>query len=89
MATYDWLDFAIGTDMTSSARRPALMNGMFQMRPTHDAVPLDGIVPVFKIWDAPALFSRDIKMLKPIISTWYNYKASVAHTASHKLPIIV
>lgn len=89
VAAYDWLDFAIGTDTTGSSRRPALVNGFFQMRPTHDAVHLDGIVPVFNPWDAPALFSRDIRMLKSVISTWYKTKLLVSHTASHKPSVIV
>ncbi|KAF6231500.1 hypothetical protein HO173_010252 [Letharia columbiana] len=37
VATYDWLDFAFGTDTTGSARRSALVKGIFQMRPTQDA----------------------------------------------------
>lgn len=53
VATYDWLDFAIGTDTTGSARRPALVIEIFQMRPTRDAAPLDGIMPVFEPWDVP------------------------------------
>lgn len=84
VATYDWLDFAFGTDTTGSARRSALVKGIFQMRPTQDAVHLDGIVPVFETWNAPAIFSRDTRMLKPVVSTWYKTKVSVAHTASHK-----
>lgn len=71
VATYDWLDFALGTDTTGSGRRPALVNGVYQMRPTHNAVSLDGIVPVFGPWDVPVAFTRDIAMLKPIISTWF------------------
>lgn len=89
VATYDWLDFAIGTDTTGSGRRPALVNGIFQMRPTYDAALLDGIVPLFKPWDAPALFTRDVRMLKPVISTWYKCKDSVAHTASYKPPVVI
>lgn len=89
VATYDWLDFAIGTDTTGSARRPALVNGIFQMRPTHDAVPLDGIVPVFEPWDAPAVFARDITILKPVLSTWYKSKTVVAHTALRESSTIV
>lgn len=77
-ATYDWLDFAIETETTGIGRRPALVNGFFQMRPTYDAAYLDGIVPLFKPWDAPALFKRDVRRLKPIISTWYNCRDSVA-----------
>ena len=55
VAAYDWLDFAIGTDTTGSGRRPALTNGVYRMRPTHDAVSLEGMVPVFSPWDVPAV----------------------------------
>ena len=72
IAAYDWLDFAIGTDTTGSGRRPALVNGVFQMRPTHDVRLLEGVVPCYKAWDAPVVFTRDIKLLKPVVSTWYN-----------------
>lgn len=41
VATYDWLDFAIGTDTTGSGQRPALVNVIFQMRSTYDAAFLD------------------------------------------------
>lgn len=57
LAPSSWLDFAIGTDTTGSARRPALVNGVFQMRPTYNRAFLDGIIPVYKPWDAPALFA--------------------------------
>lgn len=87
-ATYDWLGFAIGADTTGSGRRPALVNGIFPIWPTHDAVHSTGIVPVFKSWDAPAQFSRETRSLKSVISTWYNPKVSVTHTASHKPPVI-
>lgn len=89
VAAYDWLDFAIGTDTTGSARRPALVNGVFQMRPSYDAASLAGIVPVFTPWDAPALFTRDVKILKRVISTWRNQESSLTRTASHKAPLIV
>lgn len=41
VATYNWLDFAIGTDTTGSGQRPALVNVIFQMRSTYDAAFLD------------------------------------------------
>ena len=70
LAAYEWLDFTIGTDTTGSGRRPALVNGVYQMRPTHDVVSLDGMIPVFTPWDVPVLYTRDIAMLKPVISSW-------------------
>ena len=71
VAAYDWLDFAIGTDTTGGAGMTALVNGVFQFRPTYNAHFLDGIVPVFKPWDAPVLFARDVKILRPVLSAWY------------------
>ena len=89
VAAYDWRDFAIGTDTTGSARRPALVNGVFQMRPSYNANLLAGIVPVFTPWDAPALFTRDIKMLKRVLSTWRKQETTFTRTAAHKAPLIV
>ncbi|KAI4247658.1 MAG: hypothetical protein L6R40_001244 [Gallowayella cf. fulva] len=76
-------------DTTGSARRPALVNGVFQMRPSYDAASLAGIVPVFTPWDAPALFTRDVKFLKRVVSTWRNQETSLTRTPSHKAPLIV
>lgn len=89
LATYDWLDFTIGTDTTGSGRRPALLNGLFQIRPTYDAALLQGVVPCFTPWDTPALFTRDVRILKPVISTWYNRKDSGSHAPSNKPAVIL
>ncbi|KAL8825957.1 MAG: hypothetical protein Q9170_007591 [Blastenia crenularia] len=89
VAAYPWLDFSIGTDTTGSGRRPALVNGVFQVRPTYDVEFLDGITPVYKPWDAPALFTRDINLLKPILATWYQLKdMSFTHVPNKPLVII-
>ena len=89
VAAYSWLDFAIGTDTTGSARRPALVNGVFQMRPTHNRAFLDGIIPVYKPWDAPAVFARDAKLLKSVISAWYKSNETIRSYTSKDPPIIV
>ena len=39
--------FAIGTDTMGSARRPTLVNDVFELRPNYDAASPAGIVPVF------------------------------------------
>ena len=72
IAACDWVDIAIGTDTSGSGRRPALANGVFQFRPSHDAVCLDGIVPIFLPWDTPCLFSRDITSFKDVLNLWYS-----------------
>ena len=68
IASYDWLDFTIGTDTTGSSRRPAMANGCFQLRVTHGALPLDGVVPSWSLFDAPAVFTRDIACLEKCAS---------------------
>lgn len=89
VAASSWLDFVVGTDTTGSGRRPALVNGVFQMRPTHNLVSLDGIVPVFPQWDAPVVYTRDIALLKPIISTWLESKEPLTPREAGKLPAII
>lgn len=70
VASYEWLDSAIGTDTSGSGRRPALVNGIFQFRPSHDAVPLDGMVPTFLQFDTPCVFARNLEVLEDVLSAW-------------------
>ncbi|KAL9013661.1 MAG: hypothetical protein Q9173_001655 [Seirophora scorigena] len=48
VSSYNWLDFAIGSDTTGSGRRPALWNGCFSLRPTKTALSLEGFVKTFE-----------------------------------------
>ena len=59
------------------------------MRLSYDAAFLPRIVPVFTPWDAPAVFTRDVKILKRVVSTWRNQETSLIRTASYKAPLIV
>lgn len=71
VAAYDWLDCAIGTDTSGSGRRPALVNGVFQFRPSHDSVvSLSGMVETFPWFDTPVVFSRSLKILGRILPSW-------------------
>ncbi|KAJ4251076.1 hypothetical protein NW762_011727 [Fusarium torreyae] len=45
IASYDWLDIAIGTDTWGSVTRPALWCGCFGLRPSVGAVSCNGIEP--------------------------------------------
>ncbi|KIW57562.1 hypothetical protein PV05_06103 [Exophiala xenobiotica] len=63
-ASYEWLDFTLGTDTTGSSRRPAYANGVFQMRLSHDAVTQEGIIPSWRPFDAPAIFSREMDIIR-------------------------
>lgn len=70
VASYGWLDCALGTDTSGSGRRPALVNGIFQFRPSHDAAPLDGMVPTFLQFDTPCIFARCFDVLEDVLSAW-------------------
>ncbi|CZR60710.1 uncharacterized protein PAC_10606 [Phialocephala subalpina] len=45
IATYEWVDFAIGTDTLGSIRAPATVQGIFGMRSSIGALDFGGIVP--------------------------------------------
>lgn len=70
VAAYDWLDCAIGTDTSGSGRRPALVNGVFQFRPSHDSVSLSGMVETFPWFDTPVIFARSLSVLEEVFSAW-------------------
>jgi Asp-tRNA(Asn)/Glu-tRNA(Gln) amidotransferase A subunit family amidase len=70
VASYGWLDCAIGTDTSGSGRRPALVNGIYQFRPSHDIAPLDVMVPTFLQFDTPCVFARNLDALEEVLSAW-------------------
>jgi amidase len=64
VAVAGWLvDFALGTDTGGSVRVPASFVGVFGFRPTHDAVPLAGVIPFSPSYDTVGWFARDITTL--------------------------
>ncbi|KXT00841.1 hypothetical protein AC578_982 [Pseudocercospora eumusae] len=70
IAAYDWLDYAIGSDSTGSTRRPAGVNGCFAIRLSTTALPAEGILPCFKLFDAPSLFCRDVNGMADFVQAW-------------------
>ena len=71
IASYPWLDLSIGNDTSGSGRRPALANGVFQFRPTHDLLDLTGMTPTFLQFDTPCVFARDLCQLEYFAKEWY------------------
>ncbi|KAF2654218.1 amidase signature enzyme, partial [Lophiostoma macrostomum CBS 122681] len=67
IASYDWLDFTIGTDTNGNSRRPAFVNGCFQHRFSHDALSLEGVRPCYQPFDAHAVFARDLATLEAVV----------------------
>ncbi|KAI0105672.1 amidase signature domain-containing protein [Nemania sp. FL0031] len=77
IASYDWLDFTIGTDTTGSSRRPAMANGVFQIRLTYNAIPLDDAVPSFPRFDAVAIFTRSIVSMEKWVQPWLGQNQAI------------
>ena len=72
VATYDWLDFAIGTDTGSSMRRPAAVSGTYGKRPSQGMMNLEGVVPQGGATDTAGVFARDPKMWVHFLKHWYS-----------------
>ena len=60
------VDFAIGTDCGGSIRLPASYCGVLGMRPTHDRVSLDGVIPFAPSFDVAGWFARDAETFERV-----------------------
>ncbi|KAJ5640422.1 hypothetical protein N7528_000047 [Penicillium herquei] len=87
IAAYEWLDFTLGTDTTGSSRRPAMANGAFQIRLTHDVIPLTNVVPSFPRFDSPAMYTRSIDSLEKSVGVWLNQE--ITTYADNRLPTTI
>lgn len=59
-ASYDWLDFTIGTDTGGSIRHPAGVNGVFGQRPSRGAISLEGVLGATDLFNTVGIFAREI-----------------------------
>jgi Asp-tRNA(Asn)/Glu-tRNA(Gln) amidotransferase A subunit family amidase len=56
VAAYEWVDCGIGTDACGNGRQPALANGVWQFRPSHDLVDHKSMVAIYTLFDTPCIF---------------------------------
>ncbi|TEA14209.1 Amidase 1 [Colletotrichum sidae] len=59
VASYEWLDVAVGSDTGGSIRGPCNVQGLFGNRPSHDLVSLEGVMPLSPTLDTPGFLTRD------------------------------
>ena len=59
-------DLALGTDTGGSVRVPASYCGLYGLRPTHDRVPLAGVVPLATSYDTVGWFAREAETLEKV-----------------------
>jgi len=58
------VDLALGSDTGGSVRIPACLNGIFGIRPTHDAADSTGVMPLARSFDTVGWFARDARTLQ-------------------------
>ncbi|KAM0550744.1 hypothetical protein ACHAPJ_008809 [Fusarium lateritium] len=59
MASYEWLDLAVGSDTGGSIRGPSGNTGVFGNRPTHGLVSLEHVMPLSPTLDTAGFLARD------------------------------
>ncbi|KAK3948898.1 hypothetical protein QBC32DRAFT_327396 [Pseudoneurospora amorphoporcata] len=70
VASYSWVDVGIGTDTSGSGRRPAMVNGVWEFRPSHDLIDPRGMVTTYPLFDTPCIFTREFGLLKTVLRSW-------------------
>jgi len=60
------VDFALGTDTGGSVRIPSAYCGLFGMRPSHNLVSLEGVVPLAPSFDTVGWMARDADVLERV-----------------------
>lgn len=82
-AAYDWLDVTLGSDTTCSVRCPAMSQGLFGIRPTWDAISLEGLIPMSPLMDTAGYFTRDAELFNLIGKHWYGGNENISTAYSH------
>ncbi|KAJ7935932.1 amidase signature domain-containing protein [Mycena leptocephala] len=71
IASYTWLDAALGSDTGGSIRGPAGIQGLFGNRPSHGLVSLDHVMPLSTALDTPGFLLRDPALWDVVNSALY------------------
>ncbi|KAJ5973101.1 uncharacterized protein N7479_003019 [Penicillium vulpinum] len=71
IASYDWLDIAVGSDTGGSMRSPGGMQGLYANRPSTGAVSLDNVLPLCYALDTAGVFARNAATWSKVMHAWY------------------
>ncbi|KAF4969168.1 hypothetical protein FSARC_3544 [Fusarium sarcochroum] len=86
VASYSWLDAAIGTDTGGSIRSPAGVNGVFGNRASHGIVSLDHIMQLSKPLDTIGFLVRDPRLWDKLQAVTYGSNYTSLTTSRPKYP---
>lgn len=70
VSSYDWVDFAVGSDTCGSIACPAAAQGVFAIRFSKGALPREGVFRLNDHLDSVGFFARDVELLSHITSHW-------------------
>lgn len=73
------VDIGLGTDTGGSVRLPASYCGIWGLRPTHGAIPIDGCVPLAVGFDTVGWFARDAATLGKAGAVLHDGRVPAAH----------
>ncbi|KAF6793735.1 glutamyl-tRNA(Gln) amidotransferase [Colletotrichum sojae] len=71
VASYEWLDIALGSDTGGSIRGPARVQGLYGLRPSHGTASLDGALPLAPEFDTVGLVARNPALLRDASAVLY------------------
>jgi amidase len=83
------VDIGLGSDTGGSVRAPASFCGLYGIRTTHGAIPLDGVMPLAPTLDTCGWFTRDADLLAQVGSVFGMRAADDAAPAKVLLPVDV
>jgi hypothetical protein len=86
IASYPWLDLAVGSDTGGSIRGPAGVSGVFGNRPTHDLVNLDHVMPLSPKMDTAGFLARDPEIWGAAQAAMYKENYTVFAEETIKYP---
>ncbi|KAK7222222.1 hypothetical protein V2G26_010225 [Clonostachys chloroleuca] len=87
VASYDWLDAAVGTDTGGSIRSPAGISGVFGNRASHGLVSLDHVMPLSEPLDTAGFLVRDPALWEKLQAVMYGSNYSSLASLQRKYPV--
>ncbi|RWA09516.1 hypothetical protein EKO27_g5579 [Xylaria grammica] len=85
-AGYDWLDVAICTDTSGSMRNPAASHGLWGLKVTWGAIPMDGVVPACEFYDSIGILCRSPGTIERMVQAFRTVADAEPDSGSSKPP---